>query len=132
MVFPAAAGTGLARDLKKTQRRRRSNVVGDGITGNRAGRRAARGRRRRAAAVPLEEARPIMAGKTAPLQRPPVHRSPSSGVGTSERAASAFAGVAAMATSPRLRESPSEVDVYLRRSYALVERLRRAVAERTG
>ncbi len=67
-----------------------------------------------------------MAGGTGSLQRPRVRRSPSPGAGAAYR------------TSPRAAphgrgpDEATETDIYLRRSYALVERLRRVVAERAS
>jgi hypothetical protein len=77
-----------------------------------------------------------MAGETASLSRPRVHRSPLTGAGTLEPQQqrpfdSARSGRARAAAGP-FPAAASLTDIYLRRSYALVERLRQAVAERAA
>jgi hypothetical protein len=67
-----------------------------------------------------------MAGSTASLQRPRVQRSPSLGVGVH------YSTAPRAAPRPRGAEEITETDLYLRRSYALVEQLRRVVAERAS
>ena len=69
-----------------------------------------------------------MAGNTLVLQRQPgVHWAPSAPIGGgSERAVGA-----PLRHDPSL-DTPSETDAHLRRSYALVERLRREVAARAA
>ena len=56
-----------------------------------------------------------MAVSTASLQRPNVRRSPSPGVGVN------YSTAPRTAPRPRVPEEITETDMYLRRSYALVE-----------
>nr|CAA9284526.1 hypothetical protein AVDCRST_MAG63-3830 [uncultured Armatimonadetes bacterium] len=60
-----------------------------------------------------------MSADSASSTRPRVRRAPQDG-----------GGHYGTAPRPRASEAHSETDLYLRRSYALIDRLRRAVAER--
>lgn len=66
-----------------------------------------------------------MAGHIASLLRPNVRRAPSTAAGGN------FSTASRAVPRSGAPEEMSETEVYLRRSYALVEQLRQAVAERS-
>lgn len=67
-----------------------------------------------------------MVGNTIVLQRPRVDYIPSN------RSGNTFGTASRTTTRPGVAEEPAEAEAYLRRSYALIQQLRHAVAERTA